>query len=327
MSNHLHLVLRVRPDLARDCSDDELAQRWLRLYPPRNPASREPIEPSECDLNRILSDPARVAVIRQRFASLSWFMRSLNEPIARRANREDGCTGRFWEGRFKSQALWDEAAILACSVYVDLNPIRAGIAEAPEQSEYTSAFDRIRSLPPANPPSTEMCPLDLMEPPIAGSAILTSPDQQPRPDSWLCELTLAEGPSETPAASPLLTVAGSHRGPTSATALANHHGTRRRRGARASDQGYLPIGLDKYHDLLDLTGRQLRSASKGVIPAELAPILERLGINGDGWVETVRRFCGWFKTAAGRGGPLRELSARRGMAWLQGQSAAVLAFR
>jgi hypothetical protein len=73
MSNHLHLVLRVRSDLARDCSDDELARRWLRLYPPRDPASGEPIEPSECDLNRILSDPARVAVIRQRLASLSCF--------------------------------------------------------------------------------------------------------------------------------------------------------------------------------------------------------------------------------------------------------------
>jgi hypothetical protein len=254
-------------------------------------------------------------------------MRSLSEPIARRANHEDRCSGRFWEGRFKFQALLDEAVILACSAYIDLNPIRAGVAKAPEESAYTSAFDRIQSVPPANPPSTETCPLDLMEPPIAGSAILTSPDEQQRPDSWLCELTLAEGPSQTPATSLPLIAAGSHRGPTEATATANHDGTRGRRGARASDQGYLPIGLDKYLELLDWTGRQLRSASKGVIPAELAPILERLGINGDGWVETVRRFGGWFKTAAGRGDSLRELAARRGRAWLQGQSAAVLAFR
>ena len=76
---------------------------------------------------------------------LSWFMRCLCEKIARAGNHEDGSSGRFWAGRFKSVALLDEAAILACSVYVDLNPIRAGVAETPEKSEHTSVFDRIRS--------------------------------------------------------------------------------------------------------------------------------------------------------------------------------------
>jgi len=76
---------------------------------------------------------------------LSWYMRCLNEKVARMANAEDACTGRFWEGRFKSQALLDEAAVVSCMAYVDLNPIRAGICESLETSAFTSIQERLLS--------------------------------------------------------------------------------------------------------------------------------------------------------------------------------------
>ena len=164
----------------------------------RDEATGRKIEPEQHDLDMITSDPERVAELRLRLASLSWFMRCLNEPIARAANREDNCSGRFWEGRFRSVALLDEAAVLACSVYVDLNPIRAGVAVTPEESEYTSAFDRIRSLPAALADSARDSGSPLDEHVLGDSIEHISPAETERPDAWLCELTLNEARASMP---------------------------------------------------------------------------------------------------------------------------------
>jgi hypothetical protein len=89
---------------------------------------------------------SQVSTWEKRLSDVSWFMRVINEKIARLANAEDGCKGRFWEGRFKSQALLDEKALLSSMAYVDLNPIRAGIASTPEESDHISIKQRIEAL-------------------------------------------------------------------------------------------------------------------------------------------------------------------------------------
>jgi len=138
MSNHYHIVLRVE---SFDLSDEEVADRWLKLCPGRK-VTKNTADVQMVRKATILNDGAMLEMLRARLGSLSWLMRFINEPLARLANKEDHCKGRFWEGRFKSQALLDEASVLACMVYVDLNPVRAKMADTLEDSDFTSIQSR-----------------------------------------------------------------------------------------------------------------------------------------------------------------------------------------
>lgn len=145
MSNHLHVVVRVDPEAPAAWPAEAVAERWLTVFCKHYSATGEPIAPAREWILAMAQDAAWVADKRRRLGDLGWFMKALKEPIARRANREDGCTGAFWEGRFRSTALLDEKALLACLAYVDLNPIRAQVAATPEASGSTSVQDRIHA--------------------------------------------------------------------------------------------------------------------------------------------------------------------------------------
>ncbi len=138
MSNHYHLVIRLAPERAKQWSPRDVVERWTRLYSGPEVAQRYLAGNALSATERSALD-AVLAHWATRLTDLSWFMRCLNEPIARLANQEDGCTGRFWEGRFKSQALLDDTALLTAMAYVDLNPIRAGLAPTLVDSDFTSA--------------------------------------------------------------------------------------------------------------------------------------------------------------------------------------------
>jgi len=145
ISNHYHIVLYVNPLRPQQWSNEDVAERWLQAYPgkldkPENAQKRE------AKKQAILNSPDKLNTYRKRLGNLSWFMGRLNEPLARMSNQEDLCTGRFWEGRYHSQILLDEAAVMSCMAYVDLNPVRAAITEKLEESHHSSVKRRIDDL-------------------------------------------------------------------------------------------------------------------------------------------------------------------------------------
>ena len=149
MSNHYHLVLRIDRHKALSWPPEEVAVRWMRLF------SGHPLvvrwQAGVADAAETLGALQLIEDWRARLFDLGWFMKCLNEHLARRANEEDQCTGRFWESRYKSRALLDEKALLRCMAYVDLNPVRAGLADTPEASEYTSVQQRSMAVKQARP--------------------------------------------------------------------------------------------------------------------------------------------------------------------------------
>ncbi|MGI9427612.1 MAG: transposase [Bythopirellula sp.] len=250
LDNHLHLVLRNRPDVIQQWDDLEVAKRWWLLCPERKEDDGSAAEPTNCELRHLQQDADEY---RKRLSNISWFMRLLCQPIARRANREDDVDGRFFAKRFDCKRLESEADVLACSLYVDLNVIHAGKAESPEESEYTSACDRIRS---------RWCSA---QEEFAGMPSTTSTDHA---DSWLAPVFLDER-------------AESYENIEQA-ACSNPIGT-----ARVSNKGFLPITCRQYLALLDVLGRTIRCDKRGHIPTDLPPLLERLDMSVENLVSSV----------------------------------------
>ena len=311
MSNHLHLVVRTLPRQVEGWDQEEIARRWLQLFP--GPGKRRKRDqagqlqpPEESEIQDMCRDTEKLATCRARLADLSWFMRCLNEPIARRANREDDCTGRFWEGRFKCQKLDDEGAVLACMAYVDLNPVRAGIAAAPEQSDFTSAQDRAvackarRQLARAPQSPT---------PPQA--KLIERAEAESRRDHWLA-------PIGTPPQSPGEQIPNS--APTTAPPPSGQHPSQPEIAAPPPLLAHL--SEHKYLELLDWTGRQIRADKRGHLSSHLRPVLERLDLDVEAWVDNVERYGGLFHRLAGKLDRLQQLARATGRAWLHGHRGA-----
>jgi len=180
MANHIHLVLRTRPDIAAIYSDDELLRRWWIVTRLKRRGRDDVGEPTAEDLVAERAKWTDLDDLRRRLSDISWFMGALSEHLSRRFNRESGSSGTFWEHRFECRRLEDVGSVLVCGIYVDINPVRSGEVMLPEEARYTSAYHRIQALLG-----------------VAGDG--------PGPDAWLCPLPLSEGDDQlgvVPAASP-----------------------------------------------------------------------------------------------------------------------------
>ncbi|MCB0338831.1 MAG: hypothetical protein KDD53_04465 [Bdellovibrionales bacterium] len=258
MNNHLHSLLRTRPDIAQGWSDEEVARRWRQLFPLRR-VNGKAEEANAEEIDAIVGNKDLVECYRKRLCNLSWFNRCLNEKIARMANGEDKCKGRFWEGRFKCQKVADIAAIVACSAYIDLNPIRAGLATSLEESDYTSVQQR------------------LLNREFEGAKNKRYDHGHSVPLVSIKEITETN------------------------------------------------LTLEDYLELVDRTGRVMK-LGKGHIPDEITPILNRLKITPEGWIDTTSNLSRNFKRIVAPVDVIIKSAARAKKGWFHGLRSARLAF-
>ncbi len=360
LSNHVHQILRSRPDIVETWSDREAARRWLTLCPTvaqdkesvrnRKQAAKAKkaelqkpttensenglaapdgattdtalpftVEPSEAAINMIVNNPKKLQAIRLRLSDISWWMRLLCQRIAQRANaEEEEDEGKFWRGRFKGIRLMDEAAILACTAYVDLNVIRAALAETLEGSDYTSAQRRIQDLQAQSA---------ALEQAAAGKV--------PGGVGEVGGTNEVAGLSETGQPGQLGQLVGVAASAVSAAMAGGKVKTREQADVPPADpasriekpillplhqwlspielkqgldvcgsdqltrKGFLMMTRTEYIELLEWTARQIVPGKRGATPEDTPPILQRLNISPEIWCILATSFDSLFGMAAG----------------------------
>ncbi len=276
MSNHFHLILRNRPDVVGAWDDSEVARRWLMICPHRSDKRGNPMPPTDAELDTIRNCPLILQERRARLADVSWWMRLLCQRIATRSNQEDGATGHFFQERFRAIRLVDEASLLACSAYVDLNPIRAEINQTIETSDHTSAQRRIEAARQRG-----------------------ENDRQP-------------GLNERPRVQPIRPLRDNMLSPLSIDEQTDNLGPDASLdGTRCSNKGYLAMSVLEYIELLDWTARQSRPGKSGKTPQEAPPVVQRLGLSPESWCELVNGFGHLFHHVAGNPATIDRLRSHR----------------
>ena len=282
MSNHYHVVLHVDHARATDWTAREVAERWAQLYKAPLLVQRWLESPDTVGEVELVTVMEIIEVSRKRLYDVSWFMRCVNATIARMANNEENVKGRFWEGRFKSQALLDETAVLSCMAYVDLNPIRAGMQNDLVDSDFTSIQQRLYEY-------------------VKHKSVNTGAEKQLSANIIRQRKIRSELKLDKLSEAPLMPFDGS---------------------SHTDLPIALPFTREDYFELVDTTGRTIREDKRGFIPAEVPAIIKRLGLKPDIWLDQVKNFSRRYGACAGCVARMESYSESTGRRWSKGVATA-----
>lgn len=292
LCNHIHQVLRSRPDAVKQWDNYEVARRWMNLCPTTRKklqvgdrVERVAIPPRETQIQTLANNPRRITEIRERLSSISWWMRLLCQKVAQRANFEDGGSkGPFWKGRFHSTVIQENSHLLGCCLYVDLNAVKAGLAQCIQDYDYTSAKIRLEKIK-ATQQATEdqqgsgagqIVQLD----PLAEVSVAQAPEEPSKPK--------AKDSPQSP--KPVLRISQGEFLSLMKLDQLSSNPQLHTSGFRCSDKGFLDYSVREYLEVLEWCIRNKITEPEAQMPAEVPACLSKHPLGPEMVVRQAREF-------------------------------------
>ena len=119
MGNHFHILVKVFPE--HKFTDEDIQTRYEEFYG-----------------DDAIFVSGWIPSLREKLSNLSEFVREIKVGFARFYNKRHNRRGYFWGDRFKSVIVENGETLINCLAYIDLNPLRAGLVERPEDYRWNS---------------------------------------------------------------------------------------------------------------------------------------------------------------------------------------------
>ncbi|MDA0658796.1 MAG: hypothetical protein O3C60_08110 [Planctomycetota bacterium] len=285
LSNHIHTLLRNRPDVVSAWSDREVARRWFKLHPSEVPSKEKNHVLTEQDIDQAAADKELMAHARRELSSLSHFQKCLLEPIAKEFNRRDKKKGHFVAERFRCRRIDCDGGLLLCSVYIALNPFRAGLGDTLQEHPYSSYSRRFRG------EANWLSPLFLDERAIAYDQVAEMTEGEEGVQRLVAQANVLPSPRCSEKGTLPLRWS-EYQEITDWTA--EHIGTRRRLGQREQEV---------------------------TVPERIEDLLQSLGIDPKYWLDTIDRYAEMFHNFVAMPSQMETIARRLKRKYVKGTRA------